>query len=436
MSDGKTLVKKELQKYTIWFLFLSFILWIPFLIHGTTLVAYGDSYDQFLPAYLYIGRYLRDFFSGQFYLYDFSIGYGENAIGVLNLFGLGDPLNFFAVFATPKTADFLFVLFIFVRVYLSGLGMILLLLYHNSEGKWAYAGGIMYAFSLYTFWRGFRFYTFLSAMYLLPFLIYSMERLIKETNSYRRGILFTVLVGIQACCGYYFLYFQTIFLFAYYIIICIKVSGVKELFRQIRMLALYYILGILLSGVFLFPSIEAFLNSSRSISTDEGWKLLFSIDEIKLICSNLFVPLLWSENMSLGLLAICVFTIAACFIKGYVHKKERAMTVLLFCMYISPVFWRISNGFSYGESRWSYVVYFWMAYLTFIVLNQLWQKENTNRVIVIGGVLAASSLLLHFVIYEDKIRTFAYCMLVTGIAIILWKKKYHLWGIVICTCVL
>ncbi len=78
--------------YTIIFMIISLVAFSPVLIERRSLISTNDAFNQYYCVFCYIGRWIREGFSGGFKLYDTEIGYGESVIGALNYYGLGDIL--------------------------------------------------------------------------------------------------------------------------------------------------------------------------------------------------------------------------------------------------------------------------------------------------------------------------------------------------------
>ena len=54
-----------------------------------------------------------------FPLYDLSIGLGEDIIGALNYYGVGDPLNLLAIFINSQNCAYIFTFMFFLRLWLA-----------------------------------------------------------------------------------------------------------------------------------------------------------------------------------------------------------------------------------------------------------------------------------------------------------------------------
>lgn len=161
--------KIDIAKYSVTYIcFILFII-ITTCLSGKCFVHIGDGYVEYYPIYLYIGEWIREFLdTGRFSFFDFSIGYGEDIIGALNYFGLGDPINILSCFVRDNHAYYMFLFGIFIRLYLAGLGMLLYLEHKGLCGNIAVASSFIYAFSVFSMVLGLWFYPFLNALYLFP----------------------------------------------------------------------------------------------------------------------------------------------------------------------------------------------------------------------------------------------------------------------------
>ena len=114
--------------FTLLFILIAVVIFFPFYRRGISLVWMGDGYDQYYPALAYIGQYGREFlttfFKGQIREFDFSIGMGDDVIGTLSYYGMGDPLNWLAIFVQPKNIAYLYSALLVFRWYLGGIAFI------------------------------------------------------------------------------------------------------------------------------------------------------------------------------------------------------------------------------------------------------------------------------------------------------------------------
>lgn len=138
MSKKKSLTFKI---YTCLFFIICIIGYIPYWTSNKSMIWQVDAIGQYYPAFIYIGHWLQKIVDNLLHgvfsipLFDLSIGMGEDIIGCLNYYGLGDPLNILAIFITDHNAPYLFSSLFFLRVYLAGLTFLYYCKYMNLN-KW------------------------------------------------------------------------------------------------------------------------------------------------------------------------------------------------------------------------------------------------------------------------------------------------------------
>lgn len=75
---------------------------------------------------------------------------------------------------------------------------------HGHKSILCSAGALLYVFSLFSIVRGLHFYSLLSTMYLFPFLLIELEKIILQKRPYKAMAGFAALIGIQTSCSFYF----------------------------------------------------------------------------------------------------------------------------------------------------------------------------------------------------------------------------------------
>lgn len=403
--------------YTLGFCVLSGIIVFFQVINGRSFIHVVDILDQDYSVFLYLGRQLRQALgSGTLHFYDFSIGLGADLISYLNNNGLGDPLNLLSVFAIGKAAPQVYALTLFLRMYLAGIGLLMYCRSHGKEKGLCILAALSYAFSLFAITYGLQYYQTMNAAYLFPFLLLQLERLIQRKEpDVSAGIKFALLITVQACCSYYFLYMQTIMLFVYAVVDFFAIYKNDWLLfgKKVISVGMYYLLGIMVSAVVIFPAVNGFLTSARAgVGIGGRMRLLWTADELIPMAADLFVPMLTSwDQASLGISMISLLAFLTCIVSK--RAKERSLAILLAFAYICPVAWSIFNGFSYPSHRWMYVVHFAIAYSTILFIEHVSDGGGQNRWLELAGcILFLVSMCMHFYTCGDKIRTLCY----TGIA--------------------
>ena len=76
-----------------------------FALRGVSLIHKDDSFNQFFPAFAYVGEYIRELIeTGRAIQFDFCLRLGDDVVGVLNYYGFGDIIFFFIGFLSSTRA--------------------------------------------------------------------------------------------------------------------------------------------------------------------------------------------------------------------------------------------------------------------------------------------------------------------------------------------
>ena len=335
--ERKNDVAKYIVCYTFIFAVIVIIGFAPFWINGKSFIWKIDGIGQYYPAFLYIGKYIREFvyncLSGKFELplFDLSIGMGEDVIGSLNYYGFGDPLNLFAIFATKENGAYVFTALFILRLYLSGITFGKYCSYMKFDYVLSCAGAICYVFSGYALIGGMRYIQFLSAMIYLPLILLGCEKIFKD----RKPLVLVLSVAYAAVVNFYFLYMIALFLCIYCLVRCFAIFGFKQIDSILKMI-LYSIgafgIGIMLSALILLPSIWAFLNSYRN-SMNLG-DILFDFSNylispglLKTYLSGFVMEYAGDYWTGIPIIQFCCLILALFF-----HKTKRSRQYFDYCM--------------------------------------------------------------------------------------------------------
>lgn len=427
---NKFIEKNKLRLYglfTLGFLFLAVLVILFPAVNSHSFVRVEDGWNQDYPIFLYFGKQLRHFVqTGQIFFYDCAIGLGGDMISTLNHNGFGDPINLLSFFAVGEAAMYVYAFALFLRMYLAGVGMLLYCDKHGKKGSLCILAGLSYAFSLFVLTWGTQFFQTLNATYLLPPLLLCLETLLrgdKKKSTITAGIIFALLIAVQSCCSFYFLYMQTLILFCYALVdyLSHNAKNLPGLFKKAVYVAGFYLLGIMISGIVLFPVLSGFLQSGRVAAGIGGkWFMLWQPEKFFFRLIDLFVPMTNSlTTASLGLSLWSIFAIL--FFCTSRDIKEKTLTLLLVFAYLCPIVWCVFNGFSYPIARWMFVIFFAVIYGTVLFIERMSEYGGGKQIWISGSILFAISLTLHFCYYGDKIRTFFY--MVSAIAFLYMIRR-------------
>lgn len=256
--------------YTILFVLVFGVIFIPFMLRGLSTVWSIDGVGQYYPAFLYHGQFIRDFLaSGKFMSFDLRIAMGEDVFSALNYYGLGDPLNIIAVFSNKSNGVYLFAFMFFLRLYLSGLTFYMYCKYMKLNEKLIVPGAFMYMCSGYMFCACLMYIQFLSPLIYFPLLLLAFEIFVKE----RKWWWMVLVSAYAALCTMYLFYYAALFLVPYAIVRTWFINSGKEFSKRFismitdcAMCALAAVIGIIITFPVLFPSLKGMLISERASS--------------------------------------------------------------------------------------------------------------------------------------------------------------------------
>lgn len=294
--------RKYVLLYTAVFCILTLAVFLPFLTGGKSLVGNGDGQSQYILQLRYMGQWLRqtvrDFLHGDFALrsYDFTIGMGED-IGSIVRF---HPLDYLSVFVPASGTEILYAFLIFLRMYLAGLAFAAFAFYWECRGLAVLAGSIVYLYCGYVFELGIVHPIYVSPMIVMPLLLLGAEYMMDPKR--RHGfVLLTVMVYLGFTSNYYFMYINSVALLIYVLVrfgMIYRTQRLKNFVLLFVRMVSAYIVGLMLSAVTLFPTLQRYFNSYRSQSMARSGSLLFYSDFRRYFAwfINLISPLEASGN--------------------------------------------------------------------------------------------------------------------------------------------
>ncbi|RDU23492.1 YfhO family protein [Anaerosacchariphilus polymeriproducens] len=379
----------------------------------------ADGYSQHFPTMVYLGKYYREILEnlshGRFTLpmYDFTVGMGQNIIGVLNYYGLGDIFLLLSTFVTEQNAESFYKFFILLRMFLCGISFTCFCFYMNKPKKLAIIGSVCYVFCGFAVFSGIRHPYFLNPMIFLPIIIIGIDKVLKG----KRPFLFIFTVFLSACAGFYFFYMETIMIFIYALIRYVALYRKKSLahFAKVAGKALgYYLIGISLSGVILFPALEQFFTSSRandSVNQIPISKLLFysPIEYGYEYVNFISAPAIWS---CIGMTAITMLAVIILFCKKRkIYWQLQFGCMIGFLLLLIPLGGYILNGFSYVANRWTFAFAFLLAYVITCMIPKLMNLKKKEVFLLGAATLVYTVVVFGLAVKYTKLCTFAVGML-------------------------
>lgn len=325
-----------------------------FALRGSSIVFRDDDFAQHYPFLIAIGRWWRAFFADPLRapLFDFSLGFGEDFIGGLNYYGLGDPLTVLAALFAPERTYVCYRLLAALRIELAGLAFLAFCREHRVRWRGALPGAAAYAFTVYMVaWCALKHPMFANPCIHLPLMLLGAERRLKGQSP--AALIFAA--AWSALCGFYFLYMNSLMLLLYALARHFALNG-RDALRRLpgafgRTLAAY-LLGVGMAGAFLLPAALSFLESCRN-GMAAGESLLWYSPStywafpISFIASNG-----WSNAMTVPTAAM--LAVLALFTSGRENRGLKLAAAAVMLALLIPAVGVVFNGFSYPTDRWKY----------------------------------------------------------------------------------
>lgn len=396
MKRFKQYIENPYILYTLLFLLVWGIITAPFVLRGNSLIGEADSYNQSYPTFVYVGEAIRSIFHGEFQLFDFHIGLGDDVITALNWHGLDDVFQCTSALFNKQNAEAGYTLVMVLKFYSAGMAFLVFADDYVREGVYKVAGALLYVFSVFVLFYGLNFWGFLVPMMTLPLILHGIHHIYEENGRIDWGYI--IVIFIQTLTGFYGLYMEA-FIAAVYLIatsasdLCghrLRLGGV---FRRALSALGQAIVGCMLAAFFLVPVIVGYLNSTRSgdrqaISSVKEL-FLFDADTYVRGITNLLIPEAYQSTVTLS--AVTVLGLLLLVSQKQVHKEVKSATVVLVAVFWIPFFGRLMNGFSYWTDRWYYAVILFLSLSAIVCMEQV--AHVNHGVLLAYGLLSAVSII-------------------------------------------
>ncbi|MGX7245720.1 YfhO family protein [Enterococcus quebecensis] len=359
------IIKSRTTSFTILFLIVCIVGFMPLMINNYTLIWNIDGVGQYYPAFMYTGRYLQNFvsglLSGQWVLpsFDLSIGMGEDIIGSLNYYGFGDPLNLLSIFVTKNNSAFLFSAMIILRMWLSGLSILYYFNYLKFSKFSSILSALCYTFSGFALYGGLCYIEWFSVLIYTPLILMGIEKILNG----EKFTLFVLAVCYAGLCGFYFLFMSSLIL-AIYLPVRLLFRGfkIRSFIKTILKTFYAYILGIFLSSPFLFPAIQAYFNSERQ--TLDPFQIIFNKQNyIPKLDFDFFTylthPFYNNSPYLSGVVILQLVSILFLIFLPNNKQKYQCIVFLSIGLFAStlPITGYLFNGFGQTNQRWYYILH-------------------------------------------------------------------------------
>ena len=412
---------KGILLYTLLFVVTCVLVFIPFTVRGLSSVWEIDGVGQYYPAFLYIGQFIRDFFStGKFMSFDLRIAMGEDVFSALNYYGLGDPLNIIAVFADKTNGVMLFRFMFFLRLYLAGLSFILYSRYMKLNEELIPAGAFIYVCSGYLFCACMMYIQFLSPLVYFPLLLWSCEKFFKEKQWWWMALV----SAYAALCTMYLFYYAALFLVPYALIRVWFINIEKDTVKRVRtvitdciMCGVACIIGMIVTFPVLYPSLKGMLISERAGGDIIG--ILTALTNYRPRRYNTiqffkgFLPTyddgvyFFHEIPVVSYIAVLLLFFSYFHLKNRTNRNKQLLIAVIFgCIaFTIPITNIVFSGFVPGFSydRWIFMLEFVFA-IVFVCAGtdfvEYKFKDKKKVYAIVTAIAVANVIIIGFILYE------------------------------------
>ncbi|MDO5457686.1 MAG: YfhO family protein [Atopococcus tabaci] len=282
-------------------------------------------------------------------------------------------------------------------------------------GATFYAVSVIY-FRHVIFWE-----FFVDAMVWLPILILGSEKIIKNES----GLVFSLGVCLALFNNAYFAYQSFLFLLGYIglrLIVRLD-SGELPVFEQIQRYFIYGVLGILLALPGFIPFVLGYFNTSR-LSPD------FNIPWSNFQAGHM-TNLLFIDNTFM--IPIIFIFLALTF---YLYKSKKftlfsGISIVLIILRYNPKLASLTNGLSYPQYRWMYILYIFIALAVGVGIQYIYDNLSVQKLkknLVISALL---TVVLYLTVYFSSQLQIEYSfikwILITGVIQAVVLSIYVYW---------
>ncbi len=366
---------KRILKYSLAYLIIAIFIVLLFYLNNKSFVWVNVSYDGMDQHLVNLGL-LKNFLLGNHQYFFWNVGYGMDLFANFAYYIFGDFPSIIGILFKDSNLDIAYEIVILLRIYLSGLAFIVYANDKKYQDKSVIIGSVLYAFSTFTLFDMARHPYFLNSMILFPILLLSVEKLVLKDKK----IFFIIMVTILFLSSFYFGYMLSIIVMIYGIILaCINYPDKKIIVNKVFKAILLAIIGIMIAGVILIPTFEAFINSPRT----SGGLYFYPLDYYPRLLASL-ISTNDTGNWSLvGISSIILVTLPMFIKDKNKNKSLYYFLIILFIPLIIPIVGTIVDCMSFPNNRWIYVIPFILSLITIEVLESNVKINYRYSIIVI-----------------------------------------------------
>ncbi|MBR1408662.1 MAG: YfhO family protein [Clostridia bacterium] len=353
--------------YTALFCLVAFFVFSWFIFSGKSLIYRGDGWLQHYKALVYYAQYLRKIIKNLVLSHrliipdwDFYIGEGNDILGTLHYYVIGDPVTLLSVFVPTRFMHYFFTFSSILRLYLAGVAFSALCFGTGLKNRCGIlAGAISYSFCSWAVLNAGRHPFFINPLIYFPLMILGVEKILRGEKPF----LFILFTAISAASNFYFFYMIALLtaIYTFIRLFLLYKNDIGNIIRFVFKIALAALLGTGLSAVIFFPVLGTFLQESR-LGTSQPFHWFYSLGYYSQLPAMVI-----TKNKKFWLcLGYSVPVILSIFMLLLQKRRDQLLKVLFFVgvgIILFPIGGRIFNGMSYMTNRWVWAFALLAAYI-------------------------------------------------------------------------
>ena len=401
-------------KYTVLFAILSFVVFALFIMENKTFIWNNDGVKQHYAILYHFNQMMRQLPSNGFQMLSWNLGLGLDVIGQYSYYVVGDPFAYLSLLFPLEHLDKVYSGLVIVRMYCVGLAFMYYCQYHHKKEYNTLLGAIIYTFCGFVLYAGIRHPYFTNAVILLPLNLVGIDKLLKDNKK----IYFTFIIFMTAVSNYYFFYMISIVNILYAVVRYLVEyhQGLHHFLKKVASAAICYVIGVLMAGVILLPTVYAFLHSARTGCEQirQYQPLFYQFFAIGIVCMR------YKNWTVIAMSSLVLLMVPLLFFKRK-EKESRLFLLLLLMMTVMlllPYVASMMNGFSFPSNRWIFAYAFILAYSVTLGFDTSYQFTKKQRMWMVVTLLVY--MLLGLSITKGNVKDNVDYYAAIGIAFLMW----------------
>lgn len=427
MKISNKIKKSTVFIYTVMFLIIFSLFYLMFIKYNRSLIWNEDGIRQHYSILYNFNETIRNFIKNPksgFQEWSWSIGYGNDLMATYSYYVLGDIFDYISLLFPLSKLELVFNLLIALRLYCVGIAFIVYAKKMKFSKNATILGSISYAFSGFVMMSAIKHPYFINPLIILPLAFTCIENIIRNRKKY----MFSIIVAIAMISNFYFFYMIAIISVIYAFLRYIELYKEEKLKfgKYIIDLIIYFLIGLLISGIVLVPTLYTIFNSSRLSNKSEQINMI-------LYPTSYYLNLIYSSISPGGYTfwVILVFPILAIILLPVVfrtrkqHKTYFYMTILFFIMLLFPIVGKLMNGLLSISNRWIFAFDFLISVIISIGYDNIKNISKKD----IYWMISIIVFYILFALIEDKVTNFKNNMwsgILIGIIIIATLYAYKI----------